>query len=873
MKYLNRKLIDKKKNSFYLKKINKYFIFLLFIFFFGIWTERFDLKNYIINFSKEIINIGSNRIFSIFGKNVDKLVIDINYENYSKILSSREKSIKSYRASEDIHKWVGANMTLNNEKYKIRLKLKGVHSEHWKDPKKWSFKIKLLENKAIDGFKRFSIQQPKTRDYLYEWLFMKVLEKEGLIFHRVKFLETNVNGENLGIYFLEEQHSKQLIENNKRREGPIIGLDKNLWINEANNLKDLTINVLGDSFWRAKIKPVQFNEEKIGTEQELYLKNAINLFEDFRNNRNKLNQTFDISQLAKLMAVKAMFGSSEFDWRDIKFYYNPITALLEPIGREVHIDKNFSNINAWWIYNENNIFGSSDDLKFPSLLFSDKKFYELYLTELFRLTEKNYINEIINENKNQYKQLKTLLKLNFPTEDIITLDHFENTKNIIRKTLDPIQGINAYYLDYKNNKLIFSIQNTQRLPVILKNLILSDNQILPLDKTYLIDGKGHNKPVKNFSITVSCESIKNKSICEKNIDNNDFIKDNSKISYNVLGQKKEKKTDILKFYKVDETITKTKLLFNLDELENLSYLNVDKTKKSIDFNQESIVIKNRILIPSGFKINIKPGTKITFEEDGQIITYSPVFIDGKIDNPVFILANENKIYEVNKYGNGISIINANSKSVINNTFFSNLRSPQLNSGEGLLGGINIYNSEVIIKNCNFTNNKGEDFLNIISSNFLIENVKMDKINFDAIDFDFSKGTIDGISIYNAGNDALDFSGSNVFAKNILINKAGDKGVSAGEQSKIKISNIDINKSNIGIASKDLSTVEVNNIEVEGSNIVAAAYQKKPEFGPGFIEIKKINISNNENTYLAQKNSVIKVNNEIMSNTNINYSEF
>ena len=43
--------------------------------------------------------------------------------------------------------------------------------------------------------------------------------------------------------------------------------------------------------------------------------------------------------------------------------------------------------------------------------------------------------------------------------------------------------------------------------------------------------------------------------------------------------KKKKKTDILKFYKVDETITKTKLLFNLDELENLSYLNVIKQKK------------------------------------------------------------------------------------------------------------------------------------------------------------------------------------------------------------------------------------------------------------------------------------------------------
>ena len=102
--------------------------------------------------------------------------------------------------------------------------------------------------------------------------FMKVLEKEGLIFHRVKFLETNVNGENLGIYFLEEQHSKQLIENNKRREGPIIGLDKNLWINEANNLKDLTINVLGDSFGELKLNLFSLMRKKLELNKNYILK-------------------------------------------------------------------------------------------------------------------------------------------------------------------------------------------------------------------------------------------------------------------------------------------------------------------------------------------------------------------------------------------------------------------------------------------------------------------------------------------------------------------------------------------------------------------------------------------------------------------------
>lgn len=115
MKYLNQKLIKSEK-KFYLLKNNKLFLLLIIIFFLGIWTERFDLKSYIISSSKEFINTASNRVFSIFGKNQEKIVININYENFLKILSSREKSIKSFRASEDIHKWVGANMILNDKK-------------------------------------------------------------------------------------------------------------------------------------------------------------------------------------------------------------------------------------------------------------------------------------------------------------------------------------------------------------------------------------------------------------------------------------------------------------------------------------------------------------------------------------------------------------------------------------------------------------------------------------------------------------------------------------------------------------------------------------------------------------------------------------
>ena len=876
MKYINKKKVinKKKQNIFYLKK-NIFFLCLIFIFFLGIWTERFDLKIHIKNFTNDVIETAANRFFLTFGKKNEKIIIDINYKNYQKILSTREKSIKAFRATEDIHEWVSAKMNIKDKDYKIKIKLKGVHSEHWEHPKKWSFKIKLLDDKTIDGVKRFSIQRPRTRDYLYEWLFMEVLKEENLIYHRTKYPEIIINGENLGVYFLEEQHSKQLIENNKRREGPIIGLDKNLWIKEINNLNDLTVNVLEDSFLRAAIKPVQFDNDKTGTEQEIYLKNAINLFEDFRKNKIEINQAFDLKQLATLMAIKAIFGAQEFDWRDIKFYYNPITSLLEPIGREVHINNNFVNANPWWINSDGSEWfaHSRDQRKFINLLFNNNEFYEMYLSELFRLTDDNYLNDIINQNKKNFLNKKKLLQSNFPLEKVFSIEHLYEIRSMIRKTLNPVQGINVYFLNYKKNNILLSIQNTQRLPILIDSLKISDNEILTLKKPIMIKGRKNNISLENYLINIPCNNQQNNQLCSDYIDNKNSIIENSVINYKILGQKIKKQSKIFRFYASESIQSKNKILLDVNDLQKLNFIKVDEDKKEINFNQGKIIIKERLIIPSGYTVHFNQGTEIIFEEEGQIISYSHLIMEGKKNNPIKFTTNTEKPLANNKFGNGISIINAKSKSVIKNTIFLRLTSPNVKSGEGLLGAINIYKSDIVFENCKFIENLGEDFLNIISSNFLIKNVLMSKINYDAVDFDFSDGIIDGISIINSGNDALDFSGSEVVAKNVSINQVGDKGISAGERSEIRIENVEINNANIAVASKDLSKLSIKNIDIKNSKIAAAAYQKKSEYGPGFLNIEQIKIANTLNTYLSEKLSIIKVNDETIKSTDLNYAAF
>lgn len=890
MKYVNKKKINEKIN--FKKKIFLNFFLIILIFLLGIWTERFDYTVKFKNFSKETINTFSNRIYSIFSNPNEKLIIDINYKNYLKILSSRSESIKSNRASEDIHKWVPANMNLNEEKYKIEIKLKGVHSEHWKHPNKWSFKIKLLDDKSIDGIKRFSIQQPKTRDFVYEWLFMKALKKENLISHRTRFIETQVNGNDLGIYFLEEQHSKQLIENNNRREGPIIGLDKNLWIKEANNLNNLTVNVLDDSFWRAKIKPVQFQDTKIGTEQELYLKNAIKLFENFRNEKISVNEAFDVSQLAKLMAIKALFGAKEFDWRDIKFYYNPITSLLEPIGREVHINKNFGKTDIWWIYNENELANLLDQKEFINLLYKDKNFYESYLSELSRLSEDNFLKKIILENEKEFNKIKRLLNFNFPTSDIFSEQYLNNVRDVINKTVKPIQGINAYFNDYVDNELLISIQNTQRLPVEIKGIKFQNQNEIIFKEKKIISGKEHNKPIKNFILKIPCkgniekidfkseisfESSEKREIrtlkkCEIYFQNmSKSISENNKILFKILGQRETKEAVISRFYQTLPANSKIKDRLDIDSLKNVSYLDLDLDNKRIYFKEGKTIINSRLIFPDGFSIFVKPGSEIILSGKGQIISFSPFNMLGQKKNPIIFrsnfqgsIANYRSDQNKNKinYGNGLSVINANSKSTIKNTIFKNLGAPLIETGEGLLGAINFYQSEVKIEDCKFVGNlNGDDFLNIISSKFYLKNLSMKNILYDAIDFDFSDGIIENIAIEDIGNDGLDFSGSNVTITKALIEKANDKGISVGEKSNIQIDDIKLVKTNIGVASKDLSELKIKNINVTDSNIGVAAYQKKPEYGPGFIYINNIIIQDVDKSYIAEENSQIKVNGE------------
>ena len=130
-----------------------------------------------------------------------------------------------------------------------------------------------------------------------------------------------------------------------------------MWVKEQYNLTKFIPKEDQKREWNRRLVlqsknksyPIFFDENENNIKN---LKKAINLLESFRKGDLKTSQAFDIDQLAKIMALRALLGSSQFDWLDTKFYYNVEKNLLEPISKEIHVDlENNYKIYypTWWI--------------------------------------------------------------------------------------------------------------------------------------------------------------------------------------------------------------------------------------------------------------------------------------------------------------------------------------------------------------------------------------------------------------------------------------------------------------------------------------------------------------------------------------------
>lgn len=759
--------------------------------------------------------------------------LNIKLDELNKLNFFRKKAINEggilLRSKDDE---VKASLEFEGNVIPVKIRLKGDFVDHLLG-NKWSYRVKVRNDKSFDGMKEFSLQHPRTRLYLNEFIFFKLLGYEKLPHLRYDFVTLKLNGKNLGTYALEENFTKLFVERNQYREGPLIKISEDSIWEEWKKSKDIDGNITSvpDNLNYQSID--LFNKKKVfldDSQISQYLL-ANEMFENFLLKKNSASDIFDIKLAAKYFAlVDIMQAKHALGWRNMRFYFNPIISRFIPVGYDASIAIRNSSRNL------------SIDTN-PLGIFDDLEFVKIYIRELERIGKEDYINTFFTENEEEIQEKLSIINKTYPQVRFLKNEFLNNAKNI-RNRLSPVEPLDIKIFKVENSphSLNIKIQNRTNFPIQINSVDVNGIQFSPL-KNAVIKTSGFAE--RNSPISIIFTTKYKRDIPLLNL--NKII-----VNYKLFGSSALKKLQLEK--NINSPITKNEnIIYKREVNVNFPFIKKDEKNNLITVMSGDWEIDKPLILPTGYKFIIEEGTKIVLKDNGIIISKGPLFFRGSKSNPIEFLGLNN--------GNSIFVLDSERKSIIQNTIFNNLNAPNLNS-ISLTGAITFFNSPVEISDSQFLNTKSEDFLNLFRSNFILRNNTFRNTTSDALDVDFSGGMIFNNKFEFIGNDAIDISGSDVEISSININNSGDKAISIGEKSNLKGNNIFINNSVIGIASKDLSEVRLKNVQIDNTKLCVTSYQKKPEFGPASINLKGTrNSFRCQELYLLELGSVLNMEGE------------
>lgn len=758
-----------------------------------------------------------------------QLHIYLDHKALNKLNNKRSEALSKGLLVSAEDDWVKAKLTEDDhDGVDIKLRLKGDWTDHLKGDY-WSYRIKMPKDKTWKRMQTFSLQDPNTRSYLDEWIYHKALERVDVITPRYGFVRLIQNNQKPVLYAYEEHFEKQIAEYRERREGVIIKLsDEYLWSQRILNGREKHPDIFETSINNSDILPFGENKTLKNPKLKEQFLHAQNLLNAFKERKATAAEIFDMELLAKYFAITDIFnGGHAFIWHNMRFYYNPITRKLEPIGFDGFTENGALRVYAHLFFGEfKSGIPDNDWSAFYNYIYKDPVFNQYYVPALNEYSGDEFIKDLLEDYEEEIDDLELLISGYTAKNYTLNKAKIRQRAQLIHKNIQlrNEMSIKAYRDTESSSPL--EVSNFHPLPIEIvgtsNNKVWSENT----PSIALINSNARNQPAHYTTLDLKSTDI---YIHYR-------LAGSSDVYYSTI-RKWTRPSDIISRYNVNQ-----KPVIPFEESEYVL------TDNQLVLKPGKYIMDSPLILPKGYKLILNEGTEIDLINKSYILVYGALKAIGHAEAPISITSSDQS-------AQGVAIIQAESKSTLAYTTIDNLNTLEENEWQ-LTGAITFYESDVDMVNVTIRQNHCEDALNIVRSKFDISKLNINHTFADGFDSDFCKGRITDSYFHHTGNDAVDYSGSIVDISNLRLENIGDKGISAGEQATIKVDKVFIDGAIIGVASKDLSRVTVSNLELRNCNQGFAAYRKKPEFGGGIIDVKSYSATNVKSLIQKDKESRI-----------------
>jgi hypothetical protein len=784
---------------------------------------------------------------------VPKLVIDIKFRHMEKIRKKRDEALARKLLVQGPDDFVPASIRHDNKTTKVKLRLKGDFIDHLRG-RKWSFRIHVKGKDHLFGMRRFSIQHPKVRGYQGEALFFETLRHVGVLAPRYFFVDVSVNGRHVGLMALEEHFSKELLEANGRRESVIIRFDESLVWAATDDVKQGR-NPVFDDYRNAPIDA--FRSSRIAKSAKLSSDNAIavGLLRGFVNGELTASEVFDAELLGRFLAVAELWASHHtIAWRNQRFYLNPITLKLEPIGYDATIQNRTSG---------NNTVSQAEPI--VAAMLKDHEVFAAYQKTLRALTQEVVDGSLLTKLKEiEQQHLQALY------QEYYLVQTYPYKELIARA---------SHLLAMSKDELKTPTDSTENYPVLLHAHIVNDDNGRYLELGSAVPHnveiqsirwvtKGGNpdiefQPSSTLSYPLHLPATALQSLPEMQRIYYEPPVDSSRhaleVTANIKGRKQHQAVEAKPYFKPLKQSPVPVSTVDA-QLSRHHFLRLDRQQHSLYVEPGHWPVEDWLVVPRGFSLTIPAGTTLQFASEAGLIAHGRLRFDGTEDAEVLL---EGRPVEDNQgTWQGIAVLNAGEPSRWQHVTIRNTTGID-RAGWQLTAGVTFYQSPVVMDHCRFQGSRGEDALNIVQSGFELNNLQIVDTASDAFDADFADGVVKGGLFQGigkaGGGDAVDISGSVVTVQGTRFQDISDKALSIGEQSRMTASRLTIERAGTGAASKDGSQLDITDSTIEEVQHAALmAYMKKPEFGSARIEARNLTFLGTMPRARAQKGSTITI---------------
>ena len=746
--------------------------------------------------------------------------IRLSFENLAILAWNRQRALERGILVKDEDSWVPARIGTEDRSLKAKIRLKGDVIDHLEGAK-WSYRIRISGGEAVFGMSTFSIQDPVRSAFVYEWLLHELARREGLVAPRYDFIQVSINGKPIGIHALEESFSKELLAASRRRDGPILRFDESYLMNgdppavQADAYYSADVDSFGSN--RLAHDPVFLHQFEV----------ARDLLEGVRDQRLTIGQAFNLERTATYFALLDLCEAHHAArWKNIRFYYDPVAARLEPIPYNAYSAASAETafiVPTYQITGRRN-YGLAYVPDWMNCFFEDPGFYRAYVRELDRMSDPGFVPTFLAEIDGALQRNLRIVQRDDPrfafSDEYLNLNARHIHNNVrpripIRVRHDPDAGGRPRLLVANNLWLVIELESIVDVETRQSYPFPEGSTIGPKRSDVLVDA----------GIALPDEA---------RLPFADFRDGRFALTYRVLGLDTAYAAPV-QTHREDPVMGLVELASRASEkAPALEWLHFDEGSRIVEVEAGTWRLDRTLFIPAGFTVEMGPGTTIELHDGASLISWSPLRLTGTADSPVVIRAAEGGS------AGGVAVIGAAATSTLEHVQFIRLGEPRAGSWT-TTGAVTFDESPVTISDCLFEGGRSEDQLNVVRTSFTVERTELVEAAGDAIDVDFGEGTIRLCRFVRPGNDALDVSGTRVSVSECRIEAAGDKGLSVGEASQAQVEDLAISDSRYGLVSKDLSTLDARRVTIAGGEIGVAVFQKKPEYGPASAVLNDVRI--------------------------------